>query len=56
MSYDFPDKQKIMKAWWEEFIEKTIKLKGQIYIVFKDLLVIGTIHRCKPLPLQQLLV
>lgn len=37
MSYDFPEKQRSVKGWWEDLIESVIKKKNQIFVTFKDL-------------------
>ncbi len=56
MSYDFPDKQRSLKSFWEDLILNVIKLKHQIYVTFKDLETITTIHNLKPLPIKKILI
>ena len=56
MSYDFPEKQKSVKIFWSDLIEKVIEMKNQIYIEFKDIEMITTINNIKPLPLRKILV
>jgi hypothetical protein len=55
MSYDYPDKQRALKSWWEDLIENIIRKKNQIYITFKDLETIATINGLKPTPLKNVL-
>ena len=55
MSYDFPEKQRAIKSWWEDLIENAIKKKNQIFLTFKDLEAITTINGLKPTPLRNVL-
>ena len=44
-----------MLHWWQELIQNIIRKKNQIYINYKDLEIITTIHNMKPSPLKAIL-
>lgn len=55
MSYDFPEKQRAVKGWWQTLIQNVIRKKNQIYVTFKDLESITNINGMKPVPLKNVL-